>query len=55
MENWKQQIFEEYRKKFGCKNIGEVCWCEVCCNVEKIIDDVVKQYLQEQINKLKNG
>jgi len=40
--NWKDELHDEYREKFGCKNTGEVCWCEVCCNVEKLIDDTIK-------------
>jgi hypothetical protein len=30
---WKDRLFEEYRRKFGCENIGQVCWCEICVNI----------------------
>jgi hypothetical protein len=48
--NWKDQIHEDYRKKFGCKNIGKVCWCEICVNVEKIINEVIEK-VRENIGK----
>jgi hypothetical protein len=40
--DWRRTLHEKYRKKFGCKNIGEVCWCPICVNVEKLINEVVK-------------
>jgi hypothetical protein len=48
--DWKKQIHEDYRKKFGCKNVGKVCWCEVCVNVEKIIEEVIEK-VKENIGK----
>lgn len=39
---WRIILYEEYRKKFGCKNIGEVCWCEICCNIEKLINETIQ-------------
>jgi len=41
--DWKKNLHEEYRKKFGCKNIGKVCWCEVCINIETLIAAVIKK------------
>lgn len=48
--DWKEQIYEDYRKKFGCKNIDEVCWCEICVNLEKLIDEVIEK-VKENISK----
>lgn len=41
--DWKRSLSDDYRKKFGCKNIGKVCWCQVCCDIEKLIADVIKK------------
>jgi hypothetical protein len=41
MDNWKSLLFEEYKIKFRCKNIGQVCWCETCCNIERLIDATI--------------
>jgi hypothetical protein len=41
--DWKSDLHEKYRKEFGCKNIGEVCWCKVCVSIEKIIEETVEQ------------
>lgn len=41
--DWKDRLHKEYRKKFGCKNIGKVCWCEICVNIETLIKDTVKE------------
>lgn len=41
--DWKDRLHADYRKKFGCKNIGQVCWCEICVNIEKLIKDTIKE------------
>lgn len=41
--NWKDGLYEDYRKKFGCKNIGKVCWCEICVNIEMLIKDTIEE------------
>lgn len=41
--NWKKQLHEEYRVKFGCKNIGQICWCRTCMHIETLIRDTVKK------------
>lgn len=43
-------LINKYRKKFGCTNSG-VCWCEVCCNIEKLIEEV-KEKIKLKINEL---
>jgi hypothetical protein len=41
--DWRTSLHEKYRREFGCKNIGKVCWCEICVNIEKLIGDTQKE------------
>ena len=41
--HWKDRLYEEYRKKFGCKSHASICWCDICVNVEKLIKDTIKE------------
>ena len=48
--SWKQELREKYRRDFGCPNMGKVCWCKICLNIENIINDVVEQ-IKKEISK----
>jgi hypothetical protein len=41
--DWKEKLIQKYRKVLGCKNLDfNVCWCEVCTSIEKIINATIK-------------
>lgn len=42
-KDWKNRLHEKYRRKLGCKNPTVVCWCEICVNIETLINDVIKE------------
>ena len=46
--DWKEDLIEKYREKFGCENLGEVCWCEICTNIGNLISDTIK-HIKENI------
>ena len=46
--DWERHLKEVYRKKFGCQNIGKVCWCDVCAAISKLINEI-KNYIKESI------
>ena len=52
-DGFKSKLYEDYRKKFGCKNTGELCWCEICVNIETLIEDVINSVVKD-IHKLTN-
>lgn len=45
-ESAKGQFIEKYRNVFGCKNLGEVCWCEVCVGLEAAWNDIHKHIME---------
>lgn len=42
-KDWKNRLYKKYRRKLGCKNTAVVCWCEVCVNIETLINDTIKE------------
>jgi len=42
-DNIRRNMLQTYRKKLGCKNIGEVCWCEICTSISNIVTDTLKE------------
>lgn len=46
------EFIMKYREKFGCDGSSEVCWCEICCALETIWEEVIKE-CQDNLEMLK--
>lgn len=44
-----ENMIQKYRKKLGCKNIGQVCWCKVCTSIENIVTDTIEEIKKNNI------
>jgi hypothetical protein len=51
--NWKEKIIETYRKELGCKSDSNICWCEVCTNIERIMKATLEE-VEKQITNLRH-
>ncbi len=43
----------KWQKELGCSNVGEICWCDKCCKIEKRMEagieearNVLKKYIE---------
>ena len=41
----REQFIAKYKEKFGCPNGQDICWCKICCNLEKMWKEIYQQNL----------
>jgi|GEM_PF-4971060 len=44
-----EEMINKYRTKFGCKST-EICWCEICTSIEKIVLDTL-EYAKNKLDE----
>ena len=50
----KQEFIYKYREKFGCDGSSEICWCNICCALETIWEEIIGE-CKNKLEILKEG